>query len=90
MTIAIRFPDGTVRDVPGQLVADPVQAGRVPSFVQVPVNCDPLWHYRKVEDCWLAFARHANVSAFAPAGREWWHSIPQMDDRATDPATNAA
>lgn len=90
MTVAIRFPDGSIRDVPGQLVAKPGKTDRTPVFVQIPVNCDPLWRYRQVGDAWFAFSRHANLSVLRPAGREWWQSIKQMDDRPADCTSNVA
>lgn len=85
MAVSILFPDDSIRDVPGQLIARSNSHDRAISFVQIPVNSDPMWRYCQIEGHWRAVPRHGgNVSVLTPNQREWWHSIAQMQDRAAD------
>lgn len=85
MAVSILFPDDSIRDVPGQLIARSNSHDRTMSFVQIPVNSDPMWRYCQIEGHWRAVPRHGrNVSVLKPNPREWWHSITQMQDRPAD------
>jgi hypothetical protein len=91
MAMSILFPDGTIRDVPGQLVIRSTASGEAPRFVQIPVNCDPLWRYRFVDGRWRALARHdGKVAILNPGQREWWHAIAQMQEQASEPESHVA
>lgn len=81
MAVSILFPDDSIRDVPGQLIARSNSHDRTISFVQIPVNSDPMWRYCQIEGHWRAVPRHGgNVSVLTPNPREWWYSIAQMQD----------
>lgn len=75
MAVAVIFPDGTVRNVIGELR---LEGGR---FVQNPINCDPRWKYVRQSGAWIAQGRHGQVHMMPLTDRRcWWHSIPQMSD----------
>ncbi|HUD92008.1 hypothetical protein [Sphingobium sp.] len=82
MSIAVQFPDGSVRDIPGQLrqVDDDSFPNHPPRFEQVPLNCDSRWLYYRSGKSWFARPRHGHLAAFRPAVDEWWHSIEAMAD----------
>lgn len=86
MAVSILFPDDSIRDVPGQLIARSDSQDRSMSFIQIPVNSDPMWRYCQIEGHWRAVPRHGgNVSVLTPNPREWWRSIAQMQDQSADP-----
>ena len=88
MAVSILFPDDSIRDVPGQLIARSNNYDRAITFVQIPVNGDPMWRYCQIEGHWRAVPRHGgNVSILTPNPREWWHTIVQMQDQPTDSET---
>jgi hypothetical protein len=91
MAVSILFPDGSIRDVPGQLIARSGDHESAIPFVQIPVNSDPIWRYCQIDGRWRAIPRHrGNITILTPNLREWWHSIAQMQDRPMDPETNVA
>lgn len=82
MSIAVQFPDGSVRDLPGQLrqLDDPAAPNRAPSFEQIPLNCDSRWHYYRSGKNWFARPRSGHVTTFRQPVEEWWRSIATMID----------
>ena len=84
MTIAVQFPDGSIRNVPAQLreVGDPHRADALPTFERVPLNCDSRWAYHRRGNRWFARPRNGSLTALRPATAEWWRAVPQMDDDA--------
>lgn len=82
MTIAVQFPDGSVRNVPAQLreIGDPLHPHALPTFERVPLNCDSRWTFHRRGDRWFARPRSGSLTALRPAKPEWWRSVPQMDD----------
>ena len=79
MSVAVTFPDGTVRQVIGALKLER------DGFVQSPLNCDPHWKYVLQSGRWVAASRHAKVRAISTADRScWWDNIPQMRDDAEE------
>lgn len=83
MTVPVHFPDGAVRQVPGQLrqvTGSPGTAGG--GFEKVPLHCDPHWQYERSGDRWVARRRQVVVTALCPPQEEWWWGIaPMADDR---------
>lgn len=91
MALAIVFPDGSIRDVPGHLMPRGESCGRATVFTQVPVNCDPMWRYCQIDGHWRAVPRHGdNISMLTPNVREWWQSIVQMQDQSPEPTSHVA
>ncbi|AUW56723.1 hypothetical protein C1T17_00130 [Sphingobium sp. SCG-1] len=85
MAVAVMFPDGTIRNVIGELK---LEGGR---FVQSPINCDPRWKYIKQSGVWTAQGRHGQVHMMPLADRRcWWHSIPQMSDDVAEAPNDRA
>ncbi|SEI56854.1 hypothetical protein SAMN05518849_101111 [Sphingobium sp. AP50] len=85
MSIAVQFPDGSVREVPGQLwqVDDP--ANGQPSFEQIPLNCDSRWHFYRKGRIWRARLRHGHLTALRQPEEAWWEAIAILcDDRGRD------
>lgn len=75
MTVAVTFPDGTIRQV---ISALKMERDR---FVQTPINCDPHWKYVIRSGRWFAASRHSNITIVPFADRGcWWDNIPQMRD----------
>ncbi|MFC3440093.1 hypothetical protein ACFOKF_02580 [Sphingobium rhizovicinum] len=84
MSIAVQFPDGSVREVPGQLrqVDDP--ADGQPGFEQVPLNCDSRWHFYRKGRIWCARPRHGHLAAFRQPEESWWEALAVLRDDAGD------
>lgn len=82
MTIAVQFPDGSVRTVPGQLrvVEDAAHPDGPPLFEQVPLNCSSRWHYYRKGKGWFARPRTGHLSAFRVPQEEWWRPVAAMAD----------
>ncbi|MDX3911208.1 MAG: hypothetical protein QHC67_15525 [Sphingobium sp.] len=81
MTVAVIFPDGTIRQVIGALKLER------DGFVQSPINCDPHWKYEWQSGHWMATARHGKIRSIPrPDRAAWWESISQMadDDAVTE------
>lgn len=78
MTVPVLFPDGTVRNVPGQLKIVIAGEDSISSFEQVPINCDAAWSYERQGRTWVARRRNQRVTALRPPVEEWWRSIKQM------------
>lgn len=59
MTVTVEFPDGSWRDVPGQLTErrDRVPANGRACYVQIPINSDPNWQYMEFKNHWIARPR---------------------------------
>lgn len=91
MAVAIFFPDGSTRDVPGYLVPLVGNKATTTAFKQVPVNCDPLWRYCQIDGHWHAVPRHGNnIAVLTSHAREWWRSIVQMQDQSPEPTSHVA
>lgn len=94
MTVKVRFPDGSVSQVPGELREMRLQEdGRwVLRFEQVPINCHPHWRYIRLGRMWIAQPRKGSgISLLTPRSQAWWQAIPLMiDDRPEPPASAAA
>ncbi|MGK2910538.1 MAG: hypothetical protein ACSLE1_12175 [Sphingobium sp.] len=76
MTVAVTFPDGTIRQV---ISALKLERDR---FVQTPINCDPHWKYVMRSGQWFASSRHGNVRIVPFTDRGcWWDDISQMHDQ---------
>lgn len=84
MTIAVRFPDGSVHNVPAQLreISDPACPTASPHFEQVPLNCDSNWTYHRHGKSWYAMPRAGSLTALRPVTPEWWRSIAHMDEES--------
>lgn len=77
MSVAVTFPDGTVRQVIGVLKLER------DGFVQMPLNCDPHWKYVLQSGHWVAASRHGKIRAIPMPERGcWWDDIAQMRDDA--------
>jgi hypothetical protein len=87
MTIAVRFPDGSVRNIPAQLkeIPNPSSHDAQPGFERVPLNCDPVWRFQRVGDHWYATPRSGSLSMLKPILPEWWRTVQHMDDPAPRP-----
>ncbi|CCW17707.1 hypothetical protein EBBID32_20550 [Sphingobium indicum BiD32] len=87
MTIAVRFPDGSVRNIPAQLkeIPDASSPDTQPSFERVPLNCDPVWRFQRVGEEWYATPRSGSLSMLKPILPEWWRTVRHMDDSAPRP-----
>lgn len=86
MTIAVRFPDGSVRDVPSEL--RPVHDGAPdapPRFRHVPLDCDGRWIFVEKDGRWRARARHGSLAILSPQPDPWWQGIATMDDALRAP-----
>ena len=59
MTVTVEFPDGSHRDVPGQLMErrDRSLASGRACYVQIPINSDPNWQYLEFKNHWIARPR---------------------------------
>lgn len=81
MTIAVRFPDGSVRNIPAQLkeIPNPSSPDAQPSFERVPLNCDPVWRFQRVGDDWYATPRSGSLSLLKPILPEWWRTVRHMN-----------
>lgn len=88
MMIAVRFPDGSVRQAPAQLreITDPHRPDALPTFELVPLNSDSHWRFVRHDACWHATPRTGALMVLRPARTEWWRSVAHMDDPAR-PAT---
>ena len=83
MTVPVQFPDGTVRNVPGQLKIIRLSYDEdIGAYEQVPINCDPHWFYERQDQQWLARRRTQRLTALRPPVEEWWRSIRQMAEEA--------
>jgi hypothetical protein len=82
MSIAVQFPDGSVRHVPGQLreIEDAAHPGGPPLFEQVPLNCSSLWRYYRSGKGWFARPRSGHLAAFRAPADEWWRPVAAMAD----------
>lgn len=77
MSVAVLFPDGSVRQVVGALKLER------DGFVQCPLNCDPQWKYVWQSGHWVATVRHGQIHAMPKAERKaWWEDIAQLADDA--------
>ena len=85
MTIAVRFPDGSIQNVPAQLreISDSPGATTSPRFERVPLNCDSNWTFHRHGQNWYAMPRSGSLSALRPVVAEWWRSVAYMEDDAT-------
>lgn len=88
MTIAVRFPDGSIQNVPAQLreISDPACSDAIPRFERVPLNCDSNWTYHRHGENWYAVPRAGRLSILHPATAEWWRSVAHMEDDAAKAA----
>lgn len=80
--IDVKFPDGAMHSVAGQLVSIPSETGNWSDqrFKQIPINCDPLWQFVIEQDVWTAVPRQgSDVAIFAPRSTCWWEAIAQMN-----------
>jgi len=83
VTIEVRFPDGSRRDVPSELRI--LHAGSVneePAFWHVPLNCDSYWRYAFDGVHWNARPRTGGLAMFRSPAIEWWRGIVTMSDEA--------
>jgi hypothetical protein len=79
MTISVHFPDGSVRDMPGELrMLDTDDC----CFRQVPLRCHARWRFIEVDGRWLAEPRHGRVTRLAPPSDPWWRGIAAMEEPA--------
>lgn len=72
MTIAVRFPDGSIQNVPAQLreISDPACPDTAPRFERVPLNCDSNWTYhRRGEKLVRHAARRQSIDPPPGSGR---------------------
>jgi hypothetical protein len=84
MTIEVRFPDGSRRDVPSELrILHADSASEEPAFWHVPLNCDPYWRFAFDGMHWNARPRTGCLAMFRSPGIEWWRGIATMSDEAT-------
>lgn len=85
MSVPVRFPDGTIRNIPGQLQYIHSSSDRsISIYEQVPLNCDPDWKYERAAGQWIARRRIRQVTTLCPPIEEWWRSIRQMADDTPD------
>jgi hypothetical protein len=86
MTIAVRFPDGSIQNVPAQLreISDPACPDTAPRFERVPLNCDSNWTYHRHRQNWYAMPRVGSLSILHPVAAEWWRSVAHMDEDAAN------
>lgn len=83
MAVIVHFPDGSQREVAGQLcLVDPTAAGTQVRFRQVPINCDPQWRYVRIASKWCAVARHGALAILSPSADHWWQGVEAMVDAA--------
>lgn len=84
MMIAVRFPDGSVRQVPAQLreIIDPHRPDALPTFILEPLNSDSHWRFARQDGRWHATPRTGALMVLRSARTEWWRSVAHMDDRA--------
>ena len=78
MGVAVHFPDGSIRTVPGQLRASGDR--HRPRFEQIPLNCDSLWRFARQNDMWRAEPRFGSVTLLQPTVPDWWSAIGPMAD----------
>ena len=81
MAISVRFPDGSLREVPSELRSvDPLMPGVQARFRHVPINCDPQWRYVRVGSLWRAQPRRSTLSILIPPTENWWEGIMLMGE----------
>lgn len=81
MAVSVHFPDGTVRDVPGQLRRLAAEAGAPRyCFEQVPLKHDARWRFERQQDRWIATPRLGHILPLRPPAELWWSAIRQMGD----------
>ncbi len=91
MAIMVHFPDGSQREVAGQLCrVNPTAAKADARYRQVPVNCDPQWRYVRVGAKWYAIARHGALAILSPPVDDWWQGIDAMADMPAASNTSRA
>lgn len=83
MTISVTFPDGNIRDVPGELRPSYDPAGAMP-FRHAPLDCDPRWRFVEGVSGWEAQPRHGSLSILNSAIGEWWRNVAVMADTPVD------
>jgi hypothetical protein len=83
MTIEVRFPDGSRRDVPSELrILHADSASEEPAFWHVPLNCDSYWRFAFDGVHWNARPRTGSLAMFRSPGIEWWRGIVTMSHEA--------
>jgi hypothetical protein len=88
MTIPVHFPDGSIRDMPGELRALDSDSR---AFRQVPLRCHASWRFVEAGGRWLAQPRHGGVTRLTPPADPWWRDIATMEEPAFDmPSPRAA
>ncbi|WP_340266058.1 hypothetical protein [Sphingobium mellinum] len=87
MMVPVHFPDGTVRQVSGQLKQLCRSAGIASvTFTLEPCHCDPLWRYERAGERWVASRRTGVVTALSRPTEPWWAAIgPMMEDSSALP-----
>ncbi len=84
MSIEVRFPDGTCRDVPSELrILNAGSGSEAPEFCHVPLNCDSYWRFAFDDVRWNALPRSGSLTMFRGPRAEWWRAIPTMSDEST-------
>lgn len=91
MAIHVRFPDGSLRDVPSDLRHYTAPDGAM-AFANEPLDCDVQWRFVRDEAGWRAEPRHGRVTRLVATADEWWRAVPVMADnpRGESPTTRAA
>lgn len=81
MTIEVRFPDGSWRDVPSELCPiDSETTGGASRFHHRPIGIDAQWRFVEGTAGWFARPRRGSLAIFSPPAEEWWHGIAVMTD----------
>jgi hypothetical protein len=85
MAVPVHFPDGSIRDIPGQLrpVAGTGVTDRPLRYEQVPLNRDAGWRFERRMGIWTASPRLGHLVPIRPPLLAWWSAIPQMHDLDT-------
>lgn len=84
MMVPVHFPDGIVRQVPGQLKHLSRSPGIASATFELePLHCDPLWRYQRTGDRWVASRRAVVVTALSRPTEPWWAAIGPMEDDST-------
>ncbi|MDO7835986.1 hypothetical protein Q4610_13115 [Sphingobium sp. HBC34] len=81
--IPVRFPDGSLRDLPSELC--PVDAetnGGASRFHHRPIGVDAQWRFVESKGGWLARPRHGGLAILIPPVDPWWQGIATMTDQA--------
>lgn len=88
--ISVRFPDGSLRDVPSEL--HPVEADRPYSmrFHHRPIAHDGQWRFVESTSGWIARPRYGSLTILDAPVEEWWRGIATMADVPQDSATKAS